>query len=141
MLPLLSVPAVKSSRSSNQKRNGENKDLSRKERRDEYEIKDAARKRSEREKRKYLDPKKHDEFKKKEAARIKEYRLKKKLAELFACNSLKETEEEQASTSSSFSSKQILNRSIKKAERLLPLLHLSQFSIYLNVPKLLRVPT
>ena len=141
MLPLLSVPAVKSSRSSNQKRNGENKDLSRKERGDEYEIKDAARKRSEREKRKYLDPKKHDEFKKKEAARIKEYPLKKKLAELFACNSLKETEEEQASTSSSFSSKQILNRSIKKAERLLPLLHLSQFSIYLNVPKLLRVPT
>ena len=141
MLPLLSVPAVKSSRSSNQKRNGENKDLSRKERGDEYEIKDAARKRSEREKRKYLDPKKHDEFKKKEAARIKEYRLKKKLAELFACNSLKETEEEQASTSSSFSSKQILNRSIKKAERLLPLLHLSQFSIYLNVPKLLRVST
>ena len=47
----------------------------------EYKIKDAARKRSERTKRRYLDPKKHNEFKKKEAARIKEYRLKKKLAE------------------------------------------------------------
>ena len=90
---------------------------------DEYKIKDAARKRLEREKkRKYLDPKKHDEFKKKEAARIKEYRLKKKkLAGQFACDSQKETEEERPSTSSSFSSKQVLNRSIKKAERSLPL--------------------
>ena len=88
---------------------------------DEYKIKDASRKRSKREKKKYLDPKKHDEFKKKEATRIKEHRLKKKLAEQFACDSRKETEEERPSTSSSFSSKQILNRSIKKAERLLPL--------------------
>ena len=31
----------------------------------EYKIKDAARKKSERKKRRYLDPKKHDEFKKK----------------------------------------------------------------------------
>ena len=88
---------------------------------DEYKIKDAARKGSEREKRKYLDPKKHDEFKKKEAARIKEYRLKKNLAEQFAFDSQKETEEERPSTSSSFSSKQILNRSLKKVERSLPL--------------------
>ena len=58
---------------------------------DEYKIKDAARKRSEPVKSKYLDLKKHDEFKKKEAARIKEYRLKKKLAEQFACDSQKET--------------------------------------------------
>ena len=72
-------------------------------------------------KRKYLGPKKHDEFKKKEASRIKEYLLKKKLAEQFACDSQKETEEERPSTSSSFSSKQILNRSIKKTERSLPL--------------------
>ena len=88
---------------------------------EEYKIKDSARKRSEREKRKYLDPKKHNEFKKKEAARIKECRLKKRLAEQFACDGRKETEEERPSTSSSFSSKQILNRSIKKAERSLPL--------------------
>ena len=88
---------------------------------DEYKIKDASRKRSKREKKKYLDPKKHHEFKKKEATRIKEHRLKNKLAEQFACDSRKETEEERPSTSSSFSSKQILNRSIKKAERLLPL--------------------
>ena len=51
-------------------------------------------------KRKYLDPKKHDAFKRKEAARIKEYRLKKKLAEQFAGDSQKETEEERPSTSS-----------------------------------------
>ena len=76
---------------------------------DEYKNKDAARKRSEREKRKYLDPKKHNEFKKKESARIKEYWLKKKLAEQFACDSQKETEEERPSTSSSFTLKQILN--------------------------------
>ena len=82
----------------------------------EYKIKDAARKRSEWEKTKYLDPKKHDEFKKKEATRIKEYRLKKKLVEKFACDSQKETEEEQPSTLSSFSSKQILNWSTRKAE-------------------------
>ena len=47
--------------------------------------------------------------------------MKKKLAEQFAYDSQKETEEERPSTSPSFSSKQILNRSIKKAERLLPL--------------------
>ena len=46
-------------------------------------MKYAVRKRSEREKRKYLDPKKHDEFWKKEAAWIKDYQLKKKLAEQF----------------------------------------------------------
>ena len=68
----------------------------------------------------YLDPKKHDKFRKKEAARIKEYRSKKKLAEQFACDSQKETEEKRPSTSSSFSSKQILIRSIKNAERSLP---------------------
>ena len=43
--------------------------------------------------------------------------MKKKLAEQFACDSQKETKEERPSTSSSFSSKQILNRSIKKAKR------------------------
>ena len=53
---------------------------------------------------------------KKEAARIKQYRLKKKLAEQFALET-----QERPSTLSSFSSKQILNRSIKKAERSLPL--------------------
>ena len=84
---------------------------------DEYKIKDAERKRSDQEKRKYLDPKKHDEIKKKGAAQIKEYRLKKKLAEQFACDSQKETEEEWPSTLSSFSLKQILNQSMKKAER------------------------
>ena len=47
--------------------------------------------------------------------------MKKKLAGQFACDSQKETEEERPSTSSSFSSKQVLNRSIKKAERSLPL--------------------
>ena len=55
----------------------------RKKKGDEYKTKYAARKRSEREKRKYLDPKKHDEFWKKEAAWIKDYQLKKKLAEQF----------------------------------------------------------
>ena len=112
--------------------------------RDECKIKDAARRRSEWEKRKYLDPKKHDEFKKKEAVQIKKYRLKKKLAKQFASDCQKETEEERPSTSSPFSSKYILNRSIKKEERLLRLFYLSwisKFSIYLNVPKLLQVPT
>ena len=53
---------------------------------------------------------------KKEAARIKQYRLKKKLSEQFALET-----QERPSTLSPFSSKQILNRSIKKAERSLPL--------------------
>ena len=80
----------------------------REKKKDVYTIKDAARKRSEREKRKYLYPKKHSEFRKKGAVQIKEYRLKKKLAEQFACYSQKETEEKRPSTSSSFSSKEIL---------------------------------
>ena len=50
-----------------------------------------------------------------------QYWLKKEFAEKFARDSQKETEEERQSTSSLFSSRQILNRSIKKAERLLPL--------------------
>ena len=72
------------------------------------------------EKRRYLDPKKHDEFKKKKGTTDKRISAKKKLAEQVACDSHKETEKERPSTSSSFSSKQILNRSIKKAERSLP---------------------
>ena len=63
----------------------------REKKRDVYPIKDAARKRSKREKRKCLYSKKHNEFKKKEAVHIKEYLLKKKLAEQFACDSQKET--------------------------------------------------
>ena len=73
---------------------------------DKYKIKDAAEKRSEREKRKYLDPKKHDDFKREEALRIIEYWFKKKLAQQFDCKSRKETEVERPSTSLSFSSKQ-----------------------------------
>ena len=52
---------------------------------------------------------------------MKEYRLRKKLTEQFACDSQKETEEDRPSTSSPFSSKQMLNRSIKQVERSLPL--------------------
>ena len=48
--------------------------------------------------------------------------MKKKLAEQFPCDRREETEEERLSTSSLFSSKQILNQSIKKAEKLLPLI-------------------
>ena len=45
---------------------------------DLYKANDAARKTTEGERRKYLEPKKYQVFKKKEAARVREYRSKKR---------------------------------------------------------------
>ena len=46
-----------------------------------------------------------------------EYRLKKKLVDQAIFNNETQPDKQKPSTSSSFSSKQILNRSVKKAER------------------------
>ena len=66
-----------------------------------------------------------------------QYWLKKEFEEKFARDSQKETEEERQSTSSLFSSRQILNRSIKKAERLLPLS--PQKKVELRLPQIYHV--
>ena len=73
-------------------------------------------KKTERERRKYLDLKKYEVFKKKEVARVKGHSLK-KMSERLQVTSAASTSETTPTTSSAFLTKQILNRSVRKTER------------------------
>ena len=59
-------------------------------------------------------------FKKKEAAGAREYRFKKSMSEQLQVSTATSTLETTPSTSSAFSTKQILSRSVHKTERALP---------------------
>lgn len=88
-----------------------------------YKEKDAARKRMEREKRKLLEPTKYREFKKREATRIREYRIKKlrdQLAESQQGLAPPSTPLPEQPSTSAFSCKQTLGRSIRRVEKSLP---------------------
>ena len=79
-------------------------------------VYDAARKKTESERKKYLEPKKDEVFKKKEAARVREYILKKMLEQLQVSTATS-TSKTIPTTSSAFSTKQTLSRSVPKTER------------------------
>ena len=83
-----------------------------------YMVYDAARKKTESERKKYLEPKKDEVFKKKEAARVREYILKKMLEQLQVSTATS-TSKTIPTTSSAFSTKQTLSRSVPKTERFL----------------------
>ena len=78
-------------------------------------------KKTERERRKYLKPKKYEVFKKNKAARIREYRLKKKMiSEQLQVSNATSTSETLPPKSSAFSTQQILSQSVHETEKSLP---------------------
>ena len=78
-------------------------------------------KKTERERRKYLKPKKYEVFKKNKAARIREYRLKKKtISEQLQVSNATSTSETLPPKSSAFSTQQILSQSVHETEKSLP---------------------
>ena len=64
-------------------------------------------KKTERERRKYIEPKKYEVFKKKEAARVSEYRLKKMMSEKLEAIAATSTSATTSTTSSGISKKKI----------------------------------
>ena len=83
-----------------------------------YKANDAARKKTERERRKFLEPKKYEVFKKKEAARATEHRLNKRCLNNYRSTLQRQPQKTTPTTSSAFSAKQILSRSVHKTERI-----------------------
>ena len=82
-----------------------------------YKDNDDTRKKTERERQKYLEPKMYEEFKKKKAARAREYSFKKKISEQLQVSTATSTSETTPNMSSAFSAKQTLSRRVHKTER------------------------
>ena len=80
-------------------------------------IRPTTEKKTDKQRRKYLEPKKYEVFKKKEAARVSEYCLKKKMSEQLQISTATSTSEATPTTSSAFSIKQILSRRVRKTGR------------------------